>query len=61
MPACVALLGPGWVTLSPRPASLLAPPARGGILAALADLFLALPDAKIGLLTSDRWMRPSGL
>lgn len=39
MPACEALLGPGSVTvmLSPRPASLPAPPAGGGILAAPAD------------------------
>lgn len=53
MPACAVLLGPGSVTLSPGPASLPAPPNHGGILAGLADLFLALPDAKIGLLTSE--------
>lgn len=54
MPACVDWLGPGSVTLSPRPASLPAPPAGGGALAAPAGLFLALPGAKIGLLTSDQ-------
>lgn len=53
MPTCAVLLGPGSVTLSPGPASLPAPPNRGGTLAAWAALFLALPDAKIGLLTSE--------